>query len=203
MTKKLKRQMRRIIIGAVVFVLGVLCELLPLPETPGFIAQLVCFVAAYFIIGGDVLLRAVKNITHGKVFDENFLMCLATIGAFCLQEFTEAVAVMLFYQVGEWFQSYAVGKSRKSIAGLMDIRPDHANIEQDGQIKEVSPNRSRWMTSSSSRRASASRWTASSWKATPTWTPPPSPASRCPVRWRPAMRSSPAASTAPACCGCG
>ena len=139
MTKKLKRQMRRIIIGAVVFVLGVLCELLPLPETPGFIAQLVCFVAAYFIIGGDVLLRAVKNITHGKVFDENFLMCLATIGAFCLQEFTEAVAVMLFYQVGEWFQSYAVGKSRKSIAGLMDIRPDHANIEQDGQIKEVSP----------------------------------------------------------------
>ena len=86
-----------------------------------------------------MLLRAVKNITHGKVFDENFLMCLATIGAFCLQEFTEAVAVMLFYQVGEWFQSYAVGKSRKSIAGLMDIRPDHANIEQDGQIKEVSP----------------------------------------------------------------
>lgn len=101
--------------------------------------RLLCLVAAYIIVGLPILLKAVKNIGHGQVFDENFLMSLATIGAFVIGEYSEGVAVMLFYQVGELFQSYAVAKSRKSIASLMNIRPDYANIEQDGKIIKVSP----------------------------------------------------------------
>ena len=102
------------------------------------------FLPAYFVIGWDVLWRAVRNIAHGQVFDENFLMALATVGAFCTGffgqgEYPEAVFVMLFYQVGELFQSYAVGKSRKSIASLMDIRPDYANVERDGKLLQVDP----------------------------------------------------------------
>ena len=101
--------------------------------------RLLCLVAAYIIVGLPILLKAIKNIGHGQVFDENFLMSLATIGAFVIGEYSEGVAVMLFYQVGELFQSYAVAKSRKSIASLMNIRPDYANIEQDGKIIKVSP----------------------------------------------------------------
>ena len=101
--------------------------------------RLLCLGAAYIIVGLPILLKAVKNIGHGQVFDENFLMSLATIGAFAIGEYSEGVAVMLFYQVGELFQSYAVAKSRKSIAALMDIRPDYANIEQEGKIVKVSP----------------------------------------------------------------
>lgn len=102
------------------------------------------FLPAYFVIGWDVLWKAVRNIAHGQVFDENFLMALATVGAFCTGffgkgEYPEAVFVMLFYQVGELFQSYAVGKSRKSISALMDIRPDYANVERDGQLVQVDP----------------------------------------------------------------
>lgn len=101
--------------------------------------RLLCLVAAYIIVGLPILLKAIKNIGHGQVFDENFLMSLATIGAFVIGEYSEGVAVMLFYQVGELFQSYAVAKSRKSIASLMNIRPDYANMEQDGKIIKVSP----------------------------------------------------------------
>ncbi|MDE6280774.1 MAG: hypothetical protein K2M15_03115, partial [Oscillospiraceae bacterium] len=97
------------------------------------------YLIPYFIIGWDILWKAVRNIGHGQVFDENFLMCVATIGALVLGEYSEAVGVMLFYQVGELFQSYAVGKSRRSISQLMDIRPDVANVERDGQILEVDP----------------------------------------------------------------
>ena len=97
------------------------------------------YLVPYFIIGWDILWKAVRNIGRGQVFDENFLMCVATIGALVLREYSEAVGVMLFYQVGELFQSVAVGKSRKSIAQLMDIRPDAANVERDGQILEVDP----------------------------------------------------------------
>ena len=102
------------------------------------------FLPAYFVIGWDVLWKAVRNIAHGQVFDENFLMALATVGAFCTGffgegEYPEAVFVMLFYQVGELFQSYAVGKSRKSIASLMDIRPDYANVEREGRLVQVDP----------------------------------------------------------------
>ena len=97
------------------------------------------YLIPYLIIGWDILWKAIRNIGHGQIFDENFLMCVATIGALVLGEYSEAVGVMLFYQVGELFQSYAVGKSRRSIAQLMDIRPDVANVERDGQILEVDP----------------------------------------------------------------
>ena len=99
----------------------------------------VIYIIAYIIVGFEIVRKAVRNITRGKVFDENFLMTVATIGAFGIGEFPEAVAVMLFYQVGELFQSYAVDKSRKSIANLMDIRPDYANIEKDGKLEKVDP----------------------------------------------------------------
>ncbi len=104
----------------------------------GFL-KLILYLIPYLIIGWDILWKAIRNIGHGQVFDENFLMCVATVGALVLGEYAEAVGVMLFYQVGELFQSYAVGKSRKSIAQLMDIRPDVANVERDGQILEVDP----------------------------------------------------------------
>lgn len=100
---------------------------------------LATYLVVYFAIGYDVLYRAARNIVHGQVFDENFLMCVATVGAFAIGEYPEAAAVMLFYQLGELFQDYAVGKSRKSIASLMDIRPDKAVIFKDGQETEVAP----------------------------------------------------------------
>lgn len=102
-------------------------------------ASLIIFLAAYIMIGGDVVKKAVKNIGQGQIFDENFLMTIATAGAFFVGEYAEAVAVMLFYQVGECFQSYAVNRSRKSIADLMDIRPDYANVIRDGAVAEVGP----------------------------------------------------------------
>ena len=102
-------------------------------------SRLLLYLIPYLVIGWDILWKAVRNIGHGQVFDENFLMCVATVGALVLGEYSEAVGVMLFYQVGELFQSYAVGKSRRSIAQLMDIRPDSANVERDGQIVEVDP----------------------------------------------------------------
>ena len=106
--------------------------------------RLAFYFIAYFVIGQDILKKAVKGIQNKQVFDENFLMALATIGAFSLaiyknSEYLEAIAVMLFYQIGELFQAYAVGKSRKSISNLMDIRPDYANIEINGKIEQVSP----------------------------------------------------------------
>ena len=118
--------------------------------------RFVLFLPAYFVIGWDVLWKAARNIAHGQVFDENFLMSVATIGAFALVLFpdsdphmAEGAAVMLFYQVGELFQSYAVGKSRKSIADMMDIAPDFANVERDGQLVQVDPTRWPWATRSS------------------------------------------------------
>ena len=106
--------------------------------------RLALFLADYLIIGYDILRKACKGIRNGQVFDENFLMAVATLGALVLAvyengEYLEAIAVMLFYQVGEWFQSYAVGKSRRNISELMDIRPDYANIERDGQLEQVDP----------------------------------------------------------------
>ena len=133
MSKKQKRMLIRVIVSAVLFVV---CMLLPLT---GWVRLLV-FLAPYLIIGWDVLWRAVRNIAHGQVFDENFLMALATVGALAIGEYPEAVFVMLFYQVGELFQSYAVDQSRKSITALMDIRPDYANMEgPDGQLEQVDP----------------------------------------------------------------
>ena len=97
------------------------------------------YILLYLIVGLDIVLKAIRNIFRGKVFDENFLMTIATIGAFAIGEFPEAVAVMLFYQVGELFQSYAVNKSRKSIASLMNIRPDYANVKRNEEILKVNP----------------------------------------------------------------
>ena len=106
--------------------------------------RLAIFMVDYLIIGYDILRKAYKGIRNGQVFDENFLMAVATLGALALAvyengDYLEAIAVMLFYQVGEWFQSYAVGKSRRNISELMDIRPDYANIEQDGKLKQIDP----------------------------------------------------------------
>lgn len=129
MTKRLWR----IIIGAAVLATAVLLSL------NNEWLQIVLFIISYIIVGGDVVKRAVKNIFKGQVFDENFLMSIATIGAFFIGEYPEGVAVMLFYQVGELFQSYAVGKSRKSIASLMDIRPDYANVKKGDELVKVDP----------------------------------------------------------------
>ena len=139
LTKKQKKMFRRIIVSAVLLVLvKVLCAVGVLPEQ-GLLTGL-CYLAPYAVIGWDVLYKAVRNICNGQVFDENFLMALATVGAFATAEYAEAVFVMLFYQVGELFQDYAVGKSRQSIAALMDIRPDTANLEgENGEIEEVDP----------------------------------------------------------------
>lgn len=132
MTKKQKKMLVRIFITAVLFLAVVL---MPLDG----VERIAAFIVPYLVIGWDVLWKAIRNIAHGQVFDENFLMALATVGAFGTGEFPEAVAVMLFYQVGEWFQGYAVGRSRQSIAKLMDIRPDYANIDQNGKLVEVDP----------------------------------------------------------------
>ena len=137
MTKKLKKRIRRVGIGAVCYLAAVLLEKL-IPDIPMLI-DLAAFLIAYAVIGGDVVLKAVRNIGKGQIFDENFLMMVATVGAFVVGDYPEAVAVMLFYQIGECFQSYAVNKSRKSITALMDIRPDYANVVRDGKEEEVDP----------------------------------------------------------------
>ncbi len=129
-TDKIKK---KLLIGGIIFVLGIF-----IPKTL-FIPKFAVFLVSYFIIGGDVLVSAVKNILRGQVFDENFLMAIATIGAFAIGEYPEGVAVMLFYQLGELFQGIAVNNSRKSIIALMDIRPDYANLKTDSEIKKVNP----------------------------------------------------------------
>ncbi len=133
MTKKQKKVLFRIIISAVLA--AVLC-LMPVENQ---YVRLALFLIPYLIIGYDILRKAVLGIVNGQVFDENFLMALATVGAIILGEYVEGTAVMLFYQIGELFQNYAVGKSRRNISALMDIRPDYANIEQDGQLEQVDP----------------------------------------------------------------
>ncbi len=133
MSKKQKKILYRIILSSVALVLTFIFNVRDLQYGIFF------YIAIYLLIGYDVLLKSAKNIANGQVFDENFLMSIATIGAFAIREYPEAVAVLLFYQVGELFQSYAVGKSRQSIAELMDIRPDYANMEIDGELVEVDP----------------------------------------------------------------
>lgn len=129
---KQKRQLKKIIIAAILFAAAFF-----VPPLPWLRPAL--FTAAYLIVGLDIIQKAVRNIFYGQVFDENFLMTVATLGAFGLGEYSEGVAVMLFYQIGEFFQSYAVAQSRKSIAGLMDIRPDYANLIRDGKSEKVIP----------------------------------------------------------------
>ena len=138
MNKKQKKMLIRIIIAAVLLIA---LHFVPITGIPEFI----CYLAVYLVIGYDIVKKACKGIRNGQVFDENFLMAIATIGAFALAvyeksgDYNEAIAVMLFYQIGELFQSYAVGKSRRNISELMDIRPDYANIETDGKLEKVDP----------------------------------------------------------------
>lgn len=136
MSKKQKKVLVRIIV-ALVLLAGVILldKLALLPQW----AMIVLYLVPYFVIGYDILWKALKGIKNRQVFDENFLMAVATVGALCLQDFKEGVAVMLFYQIGELFQSVAVGKSRKNIAALMDIRPDYANVMVDGKLEQVDP----------------------------------------------------------------
>ncbi len=136
MSKKLKKRLGRILLGAAAFAAAIALEQLLLQSD---IWILVPYLIAYIIIGGDVVKKAVMNISKGQIFDENFLMLIATVGAFFVGEYPEAAAVMLFYQVGEWFQSYAVNRSRKSIRELMDIRPDYANVLRGGEEVTLEP----------------------------------------------------------------
>lgn len=137
MTKKMKKKLIFILVALVLFVGAFLCPAVLQEELP--ILQTILFVLAYLLVGFEVLKKAFCNLLKGHVFDENFLMSVATLGAFGIGELEEAVAVMLFYQVGEFFQSYAVDKSRKSVAALMDIRPDYANVYRNGEIIKVNP----------------------------------------------------------------
>ena len=138
MNKTQKKMLARIIIAAVLLIV---LHFVPITGIPRFI----CYLAVYLVIGYDIVKKAFKGIKNGQVFDENFLMAIATIGAFALAvyeksgDYNESIAVMLFYQIGELFQSYAVGKSRRNITELMDIRPDYANIENDGKLEKVDP----------------------------------------------------------------
>lgn len=133
MNPKMKKKIALIGISLVLYIIAMAVK---------FKAELInniIFIISYLFVGTGVLKKAIRNILRGKVFDENFLMSLATIGAFVIGEYPEAVAVMLFYQIGETFQDYAVDKSRKSISSLMDIRPDIANVCRDGKVEEVDP----------------------------------------------------------------
>ena len=138
MTKKQKTMLIRILI-ATAMLIGL--SLAPISGLP----RMALYMATYLIIGYDILRKAIKGIINGQIFDENFLMAVATVGAIALAiyeksgDYNEAIAVMLFYQIGELFQSYAVGKSRRNISALMDIRPDYANIEKDGKLEKVDP----------------------------------------------------------------
>jgi len=131
-SKNVKKTVSRLITGTLLAAIGMFAPISGLME-------LGIFIIAYLVIGGDIVLRAARNIVRGQVFDENFLMAIATIGAFAIQQYPEGVAVMLFYQVGELFQGIAVNRSRKSISALMDIRPDAANVKRNGNIITVAP----------------------------------------------------------------
>ena len=139
MTKKQKKMLYRIIVTFLLFAVLMVCEHTGRMDGLNKIVLFVIYLVPYLVIGYDIVYKAARNISHGQVFDENFLMMIATFGAFGVGEYSEAVAVMLFYQVGELFQGYAVGKSRQSISDMMDICPEYANIEEDGVLKQVDP----------------------------------------------------------------
>ena len=173
MTKKQKKVLYRIVVSGILYaVLLVLFhtglvkpEELFENERYGRVLELCLYVIVYAVIGGDIVKKAVVNIGHGQVFDENFLMCAATFGAFGIGEYSEAVAVMLFYQVVELFQSYAVNRSRQSITELMDICPEYANVEVDDRVEQKDPDEvvRRGKTDFSTNRA-ALRYARVLWK---------------------------------------
>jgi len=133
MSKKQKTNLTRIIVGIILLIL------IHFLENDNELIMLCMYLIPYLILGYDILYKAFLSIKNRQSFDENFLMAIATIGALAMKEYHEGVEVMLFYQIGEWFQSYAIGRSRKNIANLMDIRPEYANIEKDGEIIQVDP----------------------------------------------------------------
>ena len=143
MSKKLKNRLIRIIIVGILFIPLFIVDkvtefsFIPVDENIDWLIPFLLYLSLYLIVGYDVLIKSVKNIAHGQVFDENFLMSIATIGAFIIREFPEAVAVMFLYQIGEFFQGFAVGKTRESIANLMDIRPDFARLVKDDNQEEI------------------------------------------------------------------
>ena len=140
MTKKQKNMLYRIVISFSLLAVLMICEHLGVfGALSGSWLLLPVYAVPYLIIGYDIIYKAARNIKNGQIFDENFLMMLATFGAFGVREYSEAAAVMLFYQVGELFQSYAVGKSRQSISEMMDICPEYANIERGGGLEQVDP----------------------------------------------------------------
>lgn len=140
MTDKQKKMLARILVTFVIFAVLFAAEHTGnLESLEGSVLLFLIYLVPYLIIGYDIVWKAIRNISHGQVFDENFLMMIATFGALGVREYSEAVAVMLFYQIGELFQGYAVGKSRQSIAAMMDICPEYANIEEDGELKQVDP----------------------------------------------------------------
>lgn len=139
MTKKQKTMVGRIIATFIIYIPLAVAEHMELFAAKGSLSWLALYLIPYFLIGWDIIFKALRNIRNGQVFDENFLMAVATFGAFGVGEYSEAVAVMLFYQVGELFQSYAVNRSRQSISDLMDICPEYANIEEDGVLRQVDP----------------------------------------------------------------
>lgn len=139
MTKKQKRMRIRILVTFIIFAVLMVCERTEMMEDFPQWVLFIIYVLPYLIVGYDIVYKAARNISHGQIFDENFLMMIATFGAFGVGEYSEAVAVMLFYQVGELFQSYAVGKSRQSITAMMDICPEYANMEVDGVLEQVDP----------------------------------------------------------------
>ena len=137
MSRKQKKKLAEIIIGAVLFAVALIID--GVADTDNKLTMFIVYFIPYIFIGWDVLLKSLKNICHGQIFDENFLMSIATIGALCIQEYPEASAVMLFFKVGEFFENYAVGKSRKSISDIMEIRPDYANVEENGELIQKDP----------------------------------------------------------------
>lgn len=140
MNKKQKTMLGRIILAFIIYIFAIVGEHSgALERFPGIWPKLLIFLVPYLIIGWDIIYKAARGIVNGQVFDENFLMTIATFGAFGVREYSEAVAVMLFYQVGELFQNYAVNRSRQSISAMMDICPEYANIEEEGQLKQVDP----------------------------------------------------------------
>ena len=155
MTKKQKTMVYRLIISALFFIVAIIMEKAGYSGTFLWVP----YILAYLFAGYDIPLRACRNIRKGQVFDENFLMTIATVGAILIGSLEEAVAVMLFYQVGELFSDYAVGNSRKSIAELMDINPEYANLLKDGQEKQVDPYEVQIGETISSSRARKCRWT--------------------------------------------
>ncbi len=139
MTKKQKNMLVRILITFLIFIILLVCDHVGLLERFPWWGSFMIYAVPYLIVGYDIVYKAARNISHGQIFDENFLMMIATFGAFGVGEYSEAVAVMLFYQVGELFQGYAVGRSRQSITEMMDICPEYANIELDGKLVQVEP----------------------------------------------------------------